>query len=380
VNLKTIQLEMLVLHLADQSEELSFLNQAALEDLGARWRTTLSSVRGKLANRHSVQKAKLVQLQQAGTNGYKRKLLTLFLTILGPGAREKTLLTTKDSRIKCWTVLKSWALDKFIKHKLKSPRAVINISTKLEALKSAHAKEKEEATTLMPELNGLELGSSSSSSSKRQQPATKLPLAQSCEEDEQESEEDDDDDDSTSDNDNDNDDSTNDNDNDNDIFSSQFPDPVKEKKEKKAKKEKRIAGKKRAREQEEEADEEEAPAPGPEPSSSEPKQALPALEWKDPARAPPACPPDDKAFKAWKEDFGELDIKAGDWQKLYQACQPEEVASISDLVESMACGFEIDTTQWTFKGRQAFKIFIESQKTKATAEDQEARDGGQVST
>jgi len=33
VNLKTIQLEMLVLHLADQSEELSFLNQAALEAL-----------------------------------------------------------------------------------------------------------------------------------------------------------------------------------------------------------------------------------------------------------------------------------------------------------------------------------------------------------
>jgi hypothetical protein len=43
--------------------------------------------------------AKLVQLQQAGTNGYKRKLLTLFLTILGPGAREKTLLTTKDLRL-----------------------------------------------------------------------------------------------------------------------------------------------------------------------------------------------------------------------------------------------------------------------------------------
>jgi hypothetical protein len=42
--------------------------------------------------------AKLLQLQQAGGHTYKKKLLTLFLCILGPGAREKTLLTVQDLR------------------------------------------------------------------------------------------------------------------------------------------------------------------------------------------------------------------------------------------------------------------------------------------
>jgi len=41
-------------------------------------------------------------------------------------------------------VLKKWAHEKFLRHKAKSPKAIINISCKFEALKSLHKREREE--------------------------------------------------------------------------------------------------------------------------------------------------------------------------------------------------------------------------------------------